>query len=128
MASNRKKTDKFPLKARGLEAGGEGSAAQKGQMGGRDYRVATGIGLFLTAVYLATGAFHFFAIDEIATFALTRGLLTSGAARIDILAWVGPLMDEFSVSAAGVDGHIYAIKDIAPSVLMIPLAGLGYLF
>jgi hypothetical protein len=128
MASRKKKMDKSPSRTEELAAGDEQSITQKGQMSGHDHQVAMWIGLFLAAVYLATGAFHFFAIDEIATFALTRSLLTSGAAHIDILAWVGPLMDEFSVSATGVDGHVYAIKDVAPSVLMIPLAGLGYLF
>lgn len=102
-------------------------AADTNQTARQDRRIATALGLLLGAVYLTAGAYHFFAIDEIATFALTRSLLGHGGADVDILAWVEPIMRVFSVSATGVDGHTYAIKDIAPSILMMPLAGLGYL-
>lgn len=102
--------------------------SQINQANTSDRRIAAAIGLLLAAVYLATGAFHFFAVDEISSFALTRSLLGHRAAETDILAWVDPLMKQFSVTAVGLDGHTYSIKDLAPSVLMIPFASLGYLF
>ena len=91
-----------------------------------DRRIAAAIGLLLAAIYLATGAFHFFAVDEISSFALTRSLVGHRAADTDILAWVDPLMGQFSVTATGLDGHVYSIKDLAPSILMVPFAALGY--
>jgi hypothetical protein len=90
-----------------------------------DRRAAVALGLLLLAVYLATGGLHFQSIDEVAVFTVARSLAGRGAFDADPIFWTRVQSGAGSVIARGVDGHFYAVKDLAPSLLAAPLVALA---
>jgi len=91
-----------------------------------DRRTMLALGLLLLAVYLATGGLHFQSIDEVAVFTVARSLAGRGALDADAIFWTRVQSGAGSVIARGVDGHMYAVKDLAPSLLAAPLVFLAH--
>ncbi|GAB4474218.1 MAG: hypothetical protein Kow00124_13950 [Anaerolineae bacterium] len=90
-----------------------------------DRRIALALALFYLAVYLITGFFFTFSIDELATFLLGRNLAMRGALDADLLFWAREPMGSGSVIAPGISGHYYVVKEPGPSFLMVPLIWLA---
>jgi hypothetical protein len=91
-----------------------------------DRRTMLALGLLLLAVYLATGGLHFQSIDEVAVFTVARSLAGRGTLDADAIFWTRVQSGAGSVIARGVDGHMYAVKDLAPSLLAAPLVLLAH--
>jgi hypothetical protein len=83
--------------------------------------------LFLLAIYLATAALRFQSIDEIAVFTVARSLVGRGTFDTDAVFWGGLYAGRFSSIAPGVDGHMYSVKDVAPSIAAVPMVWLAHL-
>ena len=91
-----------------------------------DRLVAAALTLLLLAVYLSTTSLRFQSADELAVFVLARNLAARGGLDTDGLFWMYLYMGEGSVIAPGLGGHMYSLKDIAPSLLILPLVWLAY--
>ncbi len=83
--------------------------------------------LFCLAIYLITGFFFTFSIDELATFLLGRNLAMRGALDADLLFWAREPMGSGSVIAPGASGHYYVVKEPGTSFLLVPLVWLAAL-
>jgi hypothetical protein len=100
--------------------------SERASRAGRDHTAAI-LALLLLAIYLGTAALRFRSIDEIAVFAVARSLVGRGTFDIDTIFWGSLQAGRFSSVAPGVDGHVYSVKDIAPSILAAPMVWLAHL-
>lgn len=91
-----------------------------------DRRLAIALSLFVLAICLATTALRFESVDEVAVFATARSLAGRGSLDADGLLWAYIFVGQGAVVAPGVDGHLYSLKDLAPSVLVAPLVWAAY--
>ena len=91
----------------------------------RDRRIALAIALLALAIYLTTTALRFQSIDEVAVFTVARNLAVRASFDGDILYWRQSIMGIGSIVADGFDGHSYVVKDVAPSLLSVPLIWLA---
>jgi len=92
-----------------------------------DRLVAASLALLLAAIYLATAALRFQSIDEIAVFTVARNLVGRGTFDIDTIFWANLQAGSFSSVAPGVDGHVYSVKDVLPSLVAAPMVWLAHL-
>jgi hypothetical protein len=92
-----------------------------------DRLVALSLGLLLLAIYLTTSALRFQSIDEVAIFSVARSLAGRGTFDADVIFWTQANLGVGSVTAPGLDGHAYSVKDIMPSLLATPLVWLASL-
>ncbi len=91
-----------------------------------DRLITAALTLLLLAVYLSTTSLRFQSADELAVFVLARNLVARGGLDTDGMFWMYLYMGEGSVTAPGLGGHMYSLKDIAPSLLIAPLVWLAY--
>lgn len=91
-----------------------------------DRHTALALGLFILTVYLTTSSLSFHSIDEFAVFGVARSLAGHGHFDADVLYWVRAALGRGSVVAGGLDAHTYAVKDVAPSLLITPLVWTAY--
>lgn len=91
-----------------------------------DRLITAALTLLLLAVYLSTTSLRFQSADELAVFVLARNLIARGGLDTDGMFWMYLYMGEGSVIAPGLGGHMYSLKDIAPSLLIAPLVWLAY--
>lgn len=87
----------------------------------KNKQIAAGLALLVLAIYLITASFRFHSIDEIAVFSVARSLLGHGAFDGDVIFWTQAPLGFGSIVAQGVDGHTYVVKDVSPSLLVLPL-------
>jgi hypothetical protein len=90
-----------------------------------DRLIALVLGLLVLSIYLATSSFSFHSIDEFAVFTVARSLTGHGRPDADVLYWTRDALGRTSIAAGGVDGHTYVVKDLAPSLLIVPLVWVG---
>ncbi len=90
-----------------------------------DHWIALGLGLLALTTYLATTSLSFHSIDEFAVFGVARSLLGHGRPDVDVLYWTEAALGRGPVATRGLDGHTYALKDVGPSILILPLVWLG---
>ena len=78
-------------------------------------------------VYLTTSALRFQSIDEVTIFSVARSLAGRGTFDADVLFWTQASLGVGSVTALGLDGHAYSVKDVTPSLAITPLVWLANL-
>lgn len=89
------------------------------------WSVALSILLLCFTAYLVTADLQPRSIDEVASYVVTRSIVGQRSVSGDALTWLHDQMGHGAVTAPGLDGHQYVIKDIGPSLLAVPLAWLG---
>lgn len=90
-----------------------------------DWLTALSLGLFLLAIYLTTSGLRFQSIDEVAIFSVARSLAGRSTFDADVIFWTHARLGIGSVTAPGLDGHVYSVKDVMPSLLATPLVWLA---
>ncbi len=83
--------------------------------------IAFALALLVLSIYLITASFRFHSIDEIAVFSVARSLLGHGSFDGDVIFWTQAPLGFGSIVAQGINGHTYVVKDVSPSLLMLPL-------